>query len=317
MNKQNGWVRAAWGAAVACGVLAGCDGSGDEVPAPAPPAAVADPCPAIATGGATSGGYVCAANVGVSDLEKSVALYKGLGMTEKARLRRTDRDEVVLASPDGIGSHLVLFHHLDATGRDYTKNPGKIVFYVKDAVAFGATFAAAGGTLTSPPTAFGNTVVGFGRDRDNNLVEIAQSATATTAYISAIGLGVSDLEAARTQYINAFGFKHYAKISVTKPNGAGGMTPWYDEYILTSPTGKGASIVLMTYTDGSSKNYTNVPVSVGVRVPDPAVYAKTATDNGATVTTAPAASTEALLGGLVSGAAKDTDGTVVTFYRAP
>lgn len=306
-------------AGLACTVAA-CDGSDDDVAAPPPPpVAVVDPCPAITSGGATppvAAPYVCGIQVGVADLEKSVAFYKALGLQETGRLRRTDRDEVVLASPDGTGSHLVLFHHLDAAGRDYRRNPGKVVFYAKDAVAFGAGFARAGGVLSAPPVPYQGTLVGFGRDLDNNLVEIAQSATAVTAYLSAVGLGVSNLEAARTQYLG-LGFQQAARLSVSKPDGQGGTTPWYDEYILVSPSRKGASVVLMTYTDGQPRNYTDVPVAVGLRVPDPAAFAQAAGAAGATVVSAPAASAEPVLGGLVTGTARDADGTLLHFHAAP
>lgn len=156
MNKSIGWATVA----VVGAMVMGCGGDDDEVvAAPVAPAAVVDPCPAlepaagaVPTASAT-GAYLCAANVGVADLERAVTFYKALGMREKARLKRTDRDEVVMASADARGSHLVLFKHSDTTARDYSKNPGKIVFYVKDPAAFGAALAAAGGTLTSPPGA--------------------------------------------------------------------------------------------------------------------------------------------------------------------
>ncbi|ARN20899.1 VOC family protein [Piscinibacter gummiphilus] len=320
MNKSIGWATVA----VVGAMVMGCGGDDDEVvAAPVAPAAVVDPCPAlepaagaVPTASAT-GAYLCAANVGVADLERAVTFYKALGMREKARLKRTDRDEVVMASADARGSHLVLFKHSDTTARDYSKNPGKIVFYVKDPAAFGAALAAAGGTLTSPPVLFQGTMVGFGRDPDNNLVEIAGSAVATHSYLSAFGIGVTDLEAARAYYIDVLDFKQTLKLSVTKPNGAGGVTPWYDEYILSSPTAKGSAVVLMHYTDGSAKNYTNNPVSLSLRVSDPVAYAKRITDAGGTVPAAPAKSAEAVLGGIVASTAKDADGTQLHLYKSP
>ena len=335
MNKSIGWATAA----VVGAMMMGCGGSDDDVapapppvaPAPPPvapevpaaPAAVADPCPVLeAAAGAeptasATGAYLCAANVGVADLERAVTFYKALGMREKARLKRTNRDEVVMASADARGSHLVLFKYADGIPRDYTKNPGKIVFYVKDPTAFGAALAAAGGTLSSPPVLFQGTMVGFGRDPDNNLVEIASSAVATHAYLSAFGIGVTDLEAAKAHYIGVLDFKQTLKLSVTKPDGAGGFTPWYDEYILSSPTAKGSAIVLMHYTDGSAKNYTSNPVSLSLRVDDPVAYAKRITDAGGAVPVAPVTSVEVALGGIVAGTAKDADGTPLHLFKSP
>ena len=302
--------------AIAIG-LAGCGGSDDDV-APTP-VAVADPCPALPSPAApaassVTGAYLCAAGVGVTNLEASVAFYKALGMTEKARLARTDRNEVVLGSADARGSHLVLFTHTDGVARNYKQNPGKIVFYVKDATAFGASLAAAGGTLSSPPVAYQGRQVGFGRDLDNNLVEIASSPDAVHSYLSAVGVGVSQLEDAKTFYTTALDLRVLVKLSVTKPVASGGTTPWYDEYILQSPTGKGSAVVLMTYTDGSTKNYTNNPVALGLRVDDPAAYMQRVAAAGKPVVRAPAEATEPVLGKAVYGTAKDADGTVLDVF---
>jgi len=317
MNKRVGWATMAMVGAM----VMGCGGSDDDEVAAAPvaPAAVVDPCPALdvsagaVPGTSATGAYLCAANVGVADLERAVTFYKALGMREKARLKRTDRDEVVMASSDARGSHLVLFKHTDGSTRDYSKNPGKIVFYVKDPTAFGAALTAAGGALTSPPVLFQGTMVGFGRDLDNNLVEIAGSAAATHSYLSAVGIGVTDLEAAKAYYIDVLNFRQTLKLSVAKGDGS----PWYDEYILSSPTAKGSAVVLMHYTDGSAKTYTNVPVSLSLRVSDPVAYAKRITDAGGTVPVAPAKSAETILGGIVAGTAKDADGTLLHLYKAP
>lgn len=315
MNKSMGWATVAMAGAM----MLGCGGDDEEVvQAPVAPAAVVDPCPALEVspggvpGTTATGAYLCAANVGVADLERAVAFYKGLGMREKARLKRTDRDEVVLASADARGSHLVLFKYTGGTARDYAKNPGKIVFAVKDPAAFGTALTAAGGTLTSPPAPFLGTLVGFGRDPDNNLVEMMGSPAATHSYLSAFGIGVTNLEAAKAYYIDVLGFKQTQFIPVQKGDGS----PWYDEYIVSSPTAKGSAIVLMHYTDGSAKNYVDNPVSLSLRVSDPVAFAKRITDAGGTVPVAPAKSTETVLGGIVAGTAKDADGTLLHLYKA-
>ncbi len=302
--------------------LVGCGGSdhADSATKPAvSPAAVVEPCAVLATpaGAAATvsatGAYVCAAGVGATNLEASVAFYKALGMKEKARISRSDREEVVMVSADARGSQLVLFKHSDSAAHNYKQNPGKIVFYVKDAAAFGAALQAAGGKLVSPPVAYMGRMVGFGVDLDNNLVEIASDPTVVHSYLSAFGVGVSDLEAAKNFYVNALDMKVLTKLSVAKSPGI----PWYDEYILVSSTGKGSAVVLMQYTDGSPKNYTDNPVKLTYRVDDPVAYAKRIADAGKRVTRAPAAASEVQLGGAILGLAKDADGTLLEIFKSP
>ena len=118
--------------------LGGCGGSGDgvdEAPiSPLLPAAAVEPCPVLAApaGAAatvsSTGAYLCAAGVGATDLEASVALYKALGMKEKARISRTDREEVVMVSADARGSQMVLFKHTDGAAHNYKKTREKLSF---------------------------------------------------------------------------------------------------------------------------------------------------------------------------------------------
>jgi catechol 2,3-dioxygenase-like lactoylglutathione lyase family enzyme len=264
-----------------------------------------------------TGAYLCAGGVGVTNLEASVTFYKALGMKEKARLKRAGRDEVVMVSADARGSQLVLYTQTDGTTPNYQQNPGKIVFYVKDATAFSVALTAAGGTLSSPPVPYQGRMVGFGRDLDKNLVEIASDATVTHSYISAFGVGVADLEAAKTFYVDTLDMKVLVKLSVTKPNGMGGTTPWYDEYILQSTAGKGSAVVLMQYTDGLPKNYANNPVKLVYRVDDPAAYMQRIATSGKTVVRQAVPSSEPALGGAVAPAAKDADGTLIEIFKSP
>lgn len=312
-----------WGALLSLGMMMGltaCGGGDDDVAPPTAPLAVVEPCPVLPLANpaapapvSATGAYLCAAGVGATDLEASVAFYKGLGMKEKARITRTDRDEVVMVAADARGSQLVLFKHTDGVTRNYKQNPGKIVFYVGDTAAAVTAVVAAGGSASTPAN-FNGSMVSFSRDPDNNLVEIASSAAATTPYVSAFGIGVADLEAAKAFYVDTLDMKLVApKLSIAKaPN-----TPWYDEYILGSKAGRGASIVLMTYTDGTAKNYKDNPVTLGLRVDQPGAYAKRIFDAGRTVTRAPAAATEPALGDALVGYAKDTDGTVLEILSSP
>src|SRR5690554_4422608 len=151
-------------------MLSGCLGgggggssSGDRQP-PAPAQEVA--------------AYVEAVGLGVSDLDTAVAFYQsGLGMHELHRLERDDRIEVVMESADRRGAQVQLMAFTDGLGRVYQQNPGKLVFYVRDIDAFTEQFENAGGRITLPPTAVPGaygTVVSFGRDPENTLIEMIQ-----------------------------------------------------------------------------------------------------------------------------------------------
>src|SRR5690554_3767788 len=125
------------------------------------------------------------------------------------RRSREDRDEVVLESADGRGSHVVLMEFTDGLSRNLDRNPGKLVFYVRDIDAFVTDFVAAGGRLTLPPMAdpgLGVTVA-FGRDLHNNLIEMVSDASAEHSYFGAFGIGVSDLEEARRFWVEELGFR--------------------------------------------------------------------------------------------------------------
>lgn len=309
----------AWHLAWLCGALTACGGSGDDVATPV--AAAGEPCAAIApaasvpASGASApasatGAYLCAAGVGVADLDRSVAFYKGVfGMTERARVSRADRSEVVLDSADRRGSQLVLYTYTDGSPRDYQRNPGKVVFYVNDTAAAVARVVAAGGAA-SPPAAYAGRQISFARDPDGTLVEIASDTAAVASYVSAFGVGVADLEAAKAFYVDTLDMRVLAKLSVSKSAGV----PWYDEYILAAHAGRGSSIVLMHYTDGSAKHYTDNPVKLVLRVTDPVAYVQRIAAAGKPVLRPP--EPEPALGGTVVGQAQDADGTLLEILTA-
>src|SRR5690606_4235396 len=119
-----------------------------------------------------------------------------------------DRDEVVLESAAGRGSHVVLMEFTDGLSRNLDRNPGKLVFYVRDIDAFVTDFVAAGGRLTLPPMAdpgLGVTVA-FGRDLHYDLLEMVSHATADHSYFGAFRSGVSDLDEARRRWVEELGF---------------------------------------------------------------------------------------------------------------
>ena len=182
--------------------------------------------PAAGTAAPTSatGAYLCGFGIGVTDLEASTKFYKAaFGMTERVRLTRTDRVEVVLNSADRRVAQLVLFQFTDGKVRKVKQNPGKIVFNVKNTQAAVDAFTAAGSSA-SAPAEFSGRQVSFGRDPDNNLVEMNSDPTAVASYFSAAGLGVADLEAAKTFYVDVLDMKVAAKLSVAKAPACPGTT---------------------------------------------------------------------------------------------
>ena len=279
-------------------LLTGCLGGGGGSSSDLPSAPVA-PLPANLT-------FMSAAGIGVSDLDAAVTLYKdGLGMREVSRLVRDNRIEVVLQSADRRGSQVVLMDFTDGVGRNFQQNPGKLVFYAKDAQAFADRFTVAGGRITVPPApqpSVGNVVVGFGRDLDNNLIEIVGEPEATDSYFGAFGIGVSDLETSRDFYVDVLGFEESQFLQIPGQ---------YDEYILTSPVPGSSAVVLMNWTNGSVRNYTDNPVKLQLDVAYPQNLAEDIQQAGGEVQRNPAASEEADMADAVVGYASDADGTVL------
>ncbi len=250
--------------------------------------------------------FLSAAGIGVSDLDAAVTLYTdGMGMREVQRVVRDDRIEVILESADTRGSHIVLMDFTDGVGRNFQQNPGKLVFYAKDPGAFAQQFVAFGGRITVPPApqaAFGNVVVGFGRDLDNNLIEIVGEPEATNSFFGAFGIGVSDLEASRDFYVDTLGFEESQFLQIPGQ---------YDEYILTSPVPGSSAVVLMNWTNGSVRNYRDNPVKLQLGTAYPDQFADDIAQAGGDVARDPAASEEADLDGALVGYASDADGTVL------
>ena len=255
--------------------------------------------------------YLQAAAIGVADLNAALKVYtEGLGMQEVNRITRDDRIEVVLQSADKRGSQVVLMSYTDGVGRNTQQNPGKLVFYVKDPAAFATRFALVGGRITVPPApqaSVGGIVVGFGRDQDNNLIEITGSDNAVDSYLSAFGIGVSDLQAARDFYVDTIGFTEDQFLQIPGQ---------YDEYILTSPVPGGSALVLMHWTNATPRNYTDNPVKLELAVAQPQRLSDAISAAGETVSQAPAASTDADLNGALVGYATDADGTLLELRQS-
>lgn len=255
--------------------------------------------------------YLRAAAIGVADLDAALQVYtEGLGMSEVERVTRDDRIEVVLESADKRGSYIVLMSYTDDLGRNTLQNPGKLVFYAKDPSAFASRFVLAGGRITVPPApqaSVGGIVVGFGRDQNNNLIEITGSETAQDSYFGAFGIGVSDLESARNFYVDTLGFLESQFLSIPGQ---------YDEYILTSPVPGSSAMVLMHWTNATPRNYIDNPVKLELASAQPQRLSDAITEAGETVSLEPAASTDADLKGALVGYATDADGTLLEIRQS-
>jgi len=286
-------------------LLAGCLGGSGSSRDSAP----GDPQPPI--GPANSPTYLEAVGIGVSDLEAAVSFYRnGLGMRELQRLTREDRIEVVMESADRRGSQLLLMEFTDGVGRNYQQNPGKLVFYAKDANTFAERFEAAGGRITAPPSPlpeYDGTLVGFGRDPDNNLIEMVGVPTLADSFLAAVGIGVSDLQQARRLYGDALGLTEQEFLQV--PN-------LYDEYTLISPVPGGSALVLMHWTNGSEPNYQDNPLKLQLASADPQSLADNLANAGAEILRQPAPSSEADLPRTSIGYASDPDGTLLEIRQS-
>lgn len=255
---------------------------------------------------ASNKGYLAAAGIVVPDLDAAVAFYRdGLGMTEVSRTDHDDRSETRMMSADARGSEVVLIQSHTDTPPDYARNPGKLVFYVRDPQAFMIRLAAAGGQILLPPTpqpSLGNVVVGFARDLNRNLIEFVGVPTATDSYFAAFGIGVSDLESAKTFYTEVLGFEVGQFL----------RTPSYDEYILQGEGG--SALVLMHWTNGSERNYSEQPASLELRTISPWKITADAFRAGARILKLPSLFRE---NGVLTGRITDTDNTVINVLLAP
>jgi lactoylglutathione lyase len=116
--------------------------------------------------------------------------------------------------------------------------------------------------------------------------------------LSAVGIGVSDLAKSTDFYVNVMGME---KIRSYKLD-------YMDEEVLGYPDGE-SYIVLMHWTDGSPRNYKDLPIKIVTRVKDPVALAAKIKTAGFEVTREPQPSGQ--VGGAIVGFAKDPDGYVL------
>jgi lactoylglutathione lyase len=122
-------------------------------------------------------------------------------------------------------------------------------------------------------------------------------------YLTAVGIGVSDLEHSADFYARVLGMQRVASFELDDMN-----------EIMLAHEGRNA-VVLMHYTDGTARTYKDNPVKLVFYVADPASLAAKFHAEGLEVTREPAPIES--LGGAVVGLAKDPDGYVIEFIEAP
>ncbi len=128
--------------------------------------------------------------------------------------------------------------------------------------------------------------------------------TTPTAYIGAVGIGVSDLARSADFYTRVLGMKVITTFKLDD----------MDE-IVVGFEGRGSALVLMHWTDGSVRNYRDNPIKIVLYVPDPAAAAAAIRADGLEIVREP--TLIASLGGAVVGFAKDPDGYLVELLQRP
>ncbi len=116
--------------------------------------------------------------------------------------------------------------------------------------------------------------------------------------LSAVGIGVSDLQASADFYVNVMGMEQVRTYELDYMN----------EILLRYPDGE-SYLVLMHWIDGSVRNYKDNPVKLVTRVKDPVALAAKIRAAGFEVTREPQPSEQ--VGGAMVGFAKDPDGYVL------
>jgi lactoylglutathione lyase len=123
-------------------------------------------------------------------------------------------------------------------------------------------------------------------------------------YLGAVGIGVRDLDRSVNFYTRVFGLKKIWKLKL----------PHMHEVILNLEEGRGSSLVLMHYIDGSNPNYTNNPVKLVFYVDDPQECIELIRREGLEIIREATPVPE--LRNAVVGLAKDPDGYLLEILQA-
>lgn len=121
-------------------------------------------------------------------------------------------------------------------------------------------------------------------------------------FLGATGIGVSDLRASAEFYKAALGMTELRTVKID----------YMDEIILVHEAR--SALVLMHWTDGSARNYKDVPVKLVFYVTDPAETAERIKRAGGVMTREPAPFGD---DGTIVGMGKDLDGYVIELLQAP
>ena len=116
--------------------------------------------------------------------------------------------------------------------------------------------------------------------------------------LSAVGIGVSDLQKSTDFYVNVMGMEKVRTYELDYMN----------EVLLRYPDGE-SYLVLMHWIDGSKRNYKDNPIKLVTRTKDPVALAAKIKAAGYEVTREPQPSAQ--VGGATVGFAKDPDGYVL------
>jgi lactoylglutathione lyase len=121
-------------------------------------------------------------------------------------------------------------------------------------------------------------------------------------FLTAVGIGVSDLEKSADFYSRVLGMQETQRFKVE-----------YMDEIVLSHEGRTA-VVLMHWTDGSARNYRDNPIKLVFYVQDPKGLTEKIRAEGLEITREP----EIYPGmGVVIALAKDPDGYVIELIQAP
>lgn len=125
-----------------------------------------------------------------------------------------------------------------------------------------------------------------------------------STYIGALGIGVSDLEKSTDFYTRIIGMKKLQSLNL----------PHMNEEVLGFE-GRGASLVLMNYIDGSNPNYKDNPIKIVIYVPDAAAIIEVIRAEGFDIVKEPEPLAKLNIAALAF--AKDPDGYLVELIQKP
>ncbi len=122
-------------------------------------------------------------------------------------------------------------------------------------------------------------------------------------YLTAVGIGVSDLARSADFYSRVLGMKQTQSFKLD-----------YMDEIVLAHEGRNA-VVLMHWTDGSARNYSDNPIKLVFQVADSAGLIERIRAEGLAITMEPKPYPG--MGGAIIGLAKDPDGYVIELIQMP